>query len=204
MDVFKEKNFEKKQELIESAIIEFGNNGFEQASLNNILKETGISKGTFYYHFKNKEELYLFLLTSFAEEKMIFFKERLTPELLNQDFFTLLEKLVEYGLEFATQNPQMHKFTESFMKEKNSQIYHKLIEHFGEQRNDFLDSFIENAYNKGQLRHDISIQFQKSMISYLMAHVVEIVDILKVDDFKKVGNDLIKFIKNGFEYKKLE
>lgn len=197
MGELKEKQFEKKQELIDAAIEEFGNNGYDKASLNNILKEAGISKGTFYYHFKNKEGLYFYLLTSLAEEKMRFFQDRLTVELFNQDFFTIFEKIFEFALEFATQNPQLNKFTESYMKDKNSQIYQKIIDHFGDQRVDFFDSIIDKAYQKGELRQDISIAFQKRMISYLMAHVVEIADILKIEDFKKAGIELIKFIRHG-------
>ena len=48
-----------EEELIKAALIEFGDKGYENASLNNILKEAGISKGTFYYHFKNRRIIYI-------------------------------------------------------------------------------------------------------------------------------------------------
>ncbi|QVK17921.1 TetR/AcrR family transcriptional regulator [Mycoplasmatota bacterium] len=193
------KNFEKKQELIDAAIEEFGNNGYEKASLNNILKAAGISKGTFYYHFKNKEDLYFYLLTFMAEDKQKFFQDRLTMELFNQDFFTIFEKLIEFALEFATQNPQINKFAESYMKEKNNLIYQKIVEHFGDQRVDFFDAIIDKAYQKGEIRQDISIEFQKNMVYYLMTHVVEIADIIEIEDFKKASIELIKFIRHGLE-----
>jgi len=66
----KEKSFEKRQELINAAINEFSDKGYDNASLNNILKRTGISKGTFYYHFANKEDLYFYLVSLLVEEKI--------------------------------------------------------------------------------------------------------------------------------------
>ena len=46
MDEKKEKSFERLNELINAALIEFGDKGYDNASLNNILREAGISKGT--------------------------------------------------------------------------------------------------------------------------------------------------------------
>ena len=45
MEEKKERSFERRDELINAALIEFGDKGYENASLNNILKEAGISKG---------------------------------------------------------------------------------------------------------------------------------------------------------------
>ena len=48
--------FGKKEQLVEAALREFGRSSFEQASLNSILQEAGVSKGVFYHHFAHKEE----------------------------------------------------------------------------------------------------------------------------------------------------
>lgn len=48
---------ETRQKLLEAAKDEFLMHGFPSASLENILKNTGMTKGALYHHFKNKEEL---------------------------------------------------------------------------------------------------------------------------------------------------
>ena len=48
------KTFEHKQKLLDAALAEFNEYGYEQASINRILAQAGMSKGQFYYHFKNK------------------------------------------------------------------------------------------------------------------------------------------------------
>lgn len=46
-----------RQKLLEAAKEEFLIQGFPSASLDNILKNTGMTKGALYHHFKNKKEL---------------------------------------------------------------------------------------------------------------------------------------------------
>ena len=63
----------KKQELLlKSARNEFTNTSFENASINQIIKEAGISRGSFYMYFHDKEDLYFYLL---EQSKQFFEKE---------------------------------------------------------------------------------------------------------------------------------
>lgn len=45
--------------ILQSAIKEFGENGYDNSSLNTICTKYSISKGLIYHNFKNKDELYL-------------------------------------------------------------------------------------------------------------------------------------------------
>lgn len=47
----------KKRELLETAEKLFLEKGYEQTSIDDILKECGISKGGFYHYFKSKDEM---------------------------------------------------------------------------------------------------------------------------------------------------
>ncbi len=44
--------------------------GFGGASLNDILKETGVTKGAFFYHFKNKDDMALAILDRYLENDL--------------------------------------------------------------------------------------------------------------------------------------
>jgi len=67
-----ERSFQRKNELIEAALDEFTTKRYENVSLNKIIKNAGISKGTFYYHFKDKQALYIFLHESAYKAEMEF------------------------------------------------------------------------------------------------------------------------------------
>ncbi|MFZ0547977.1 MAG: TetR/AcrR family transcriptional regulator [Candidatus Promineifilaceae bacterium] len=50
---------EKRERILETAAKAFAVAGFEQASMNQILDEAGISKGAAYYYFDDKADLYV-------------------------------------------------------------------------------------------------------------------------------------------------
>lgn len=54
-----ERNALSKQKILEAALCEFGNNGYEKASLNTVCSAYDISKGNIYHYFKDKDEIYL-------------------------------------------------------------------------------------------------------------------------------------------------
>lgn len=54
-----EKNLQTRQKIIDSAISEFGEKSYGEASLNTVCSAGNISKGIIYHYFKDKDELYL-------------------------------------------------------------------------------------------------------------------------------------------------
>ncbi|WP_141505123.1 TetR/AcrR family transcriptional regulator [Paenibacillus luteus] len=48
---------ERKNEIMDTAEALFHSKGYDKTTINDILKEIGIAKGTFYYYFKSKEEV---------------------------------------------------------------------------------------------------------------------------------------------------
>ena len=48
----------KKKSILLTAFRMFAEQGYDGVSLNNIIKETGLTKGGVYYHFSGKEELF--------------------------------------------------------------------------------------------------------------------------------------------------
>lgn len=48
---------ERKNEILDTAARLFATKGYEKCTVNDILKEVNIAKGTFYYYFKSKEDV---------------------------------------------------------------------------------------------------------------------------------------------------
>lgn len=51
------RSAETKEKILKSAEILFKNQGFENTSIDSIVKIAGISKGSFYVHFNSKDEI---------------------------------------------------------------------------------------------------------------------------------------------------
>src|SRR5512135_1945561 len=58
---------ETRSRILDAAIKLFSSRGYNQASVDDICREAGISKGAFYHHFKSKQALFLALLDGWLE-----------------------------------------------------------------------------------------------------------------------------------------
>ena len=66
-DTFLRLNDDKKRKLLEASFKEFSLNNFNDVSINRIIKEAGISRGSFYMYFVDKKDLYFYLLEQYSE-----------------------------------------------------------------------------------------------------------------------------------------
>lgn len=65
-----EKGEKRKHELLQIAYRLFLSKGYEETSIDEIIEEAGIAKGTFYYHFESKEALLEALINKMISEKV--------------------------------------------------------------------------------------------------------------------------------------
>src|SRR5262245_47562099 len=53
-----QRSAERRQAIVDAALVEFSANGFAAARLEDIAARAGVAKGTIYLYFKDKEELF--------------------------------------------------------------------------------------------------------------------------------------------------
>ena len=58
----------KKEAILQAATILFSTKGFKDTSMNELCKMTGVAEGTIFYHFKNKQDLFLAVLEAIKWE----------------------------------------------------------------------------------------------------------------------------------------
>lgn len=83
---------EKKGRIFDAAVQEFSTRRFSEASVNQIINNASIPKGSFYQYFTGKEDIYLYMLEEISRQKqeLIKNKEALDPD---ADFFeTIIQK----------------------------------------------------------------------------------------------------------------
>jgi AcrR family transcriptional regulator len=59
---------ERKQQIFAAAITCFGRKGYHQTTMDDIVAESGLSKGALYWYFKSKKELFLSLFNEFMAQ----------------------------------------------------------------------------------------------------------------------------------------
>ncbi|MFS1514903.1 TetR/AcrR family transcriptional regulator [Bacillus sp. SCS-151] len=191
------KEFEHSDALMQAALNEFVEKGYDKASLNHILKTANMSKGSFYYHFNNKEDLYLNLIDMLIQKKQLFLAKVMNPSDYSKDIFSIFKTQIRIGMQFSNEYPDINRFANSFIKEKGTPIYEKALTRHNFQDNDQMNKLIEASYNKGEIRQTLPLEFVQSLIGFLFTNIVDVADMSKPDHYESSLNHLIDFLKNG-------
>jgi AcrR family transcriptional regulator len=200
----KEKSFERKQELLDAALEEFISQKYNDASINVIIKKAGISKGTFYYHFRDKQALYLFILESAVRAKWDFLRSEMAErasEFEGKDIFEKFKLQAEIGVRFAVSHPMYYKLGIMFGREKGNPIYEIAINHLGDDGEAVLEEMIQAAIEAGDFRSGFSNDFIQKVITHSMKDFDAIflnnpAD-FDLDKMLKNLNDYVDFMKYG-------
>lgn len=199
----KKKSFERKNELLEAALDEFTRKNYENTSLNTIIKSAGISKGTFYYHFQDKEALYLFLLETANKTKWKFIKNHrkeipCIPE--QNDIFEEFKIQAQIGMEFASRFPQYHRLSMMFVRERGNIIYDNAKSKLNLNTQSMMGEIVKRAMGNDEINPRFSEDFTVKILTHLFMNFDEIFH--EETDFhleKMVENlnNYVEFMKNG-------
>lgn len=105
-----------KEKILETALVEFADKGYEGSRVDRIAIEAGVNKALIYYHFKSKEELYVSTIN-------YLFKKSAPTELEIPSYLTVREKmllLIRHFTTFIHHNPIFVKLMDQAVKKSNS------------------------------------------------------------------------------------
>ncbi|UJL48139.1 TetR family transcriptional regulator [Virgibacillus sp. NKC19-16] len=110
----------KQQRILNAALKEFAENGYEQASTNRIVKNAGIGKGMLFYYFNNKKELYHYLI-DYAINVMIdeYFSLIDTKE---SDFVERLKQIAQVKSNYYYNHPDVSNFIGNIYLDDQAQL----------------------------------------------------------------------------------
>ena len=97
---------EKREKIIHAAVDEFAENGLETASTNRIVEHSGISKGSFYQYFEDKQDVFMYLLKVLEQEKLQYFKDKHPPS-TSLEPFAYFHWMIKTGMEFNSAYPRL-------------------------------------------------------------------------------------------------
>ena len=188
----------KKDDIIKAALNEFSKSTYDNASVNNIIKESQTSKGTFYHHFKNKEELYLHLADMVLRDKIAFFKnaEQTKHTQNSNNIFDLFHLQVEKSIDFSLAHPEYIVFSIQTRNEPNKIIQKKIFEKMGFVSSDYYYSIIKENIDKSIIRDDLPIDFTVKIISYMFTNFLSFMETLNC----KISIDNKDYIKEQYHY----
>ncbi len=164
----------------------FSINGFDETSVNDIVKEVGIAKGTFYHYFKSKDELLDQMIDIMMEGYQGIVNEIMEKDINGLEKLKLLfEKIYESKLK---EKEYLNSLMNFLLKKENEKIYQKLTR----KRFEFMDETFSKIIYQVKKEGNFKIENVEELSSHL------VVMLSYTGDIEKLLND------RGYREKMLE
>ena len=160
--------------LWNAALEAFATQAFREASLNEIIRKAGLNKGSFYYRFYDKLDLYLSLMERMAVEKLALISSQ-NIQGRGSDFFEDFRYMALLSLRFAQKEPRYLGLWRRFMTE-DEEIKRQLREEFGAMSQDAITAMVEISKVQGKIRKETSTVLVASIISALLNTIDQVID----------------------------
>ncbi|WP_067846105.1 TetR/AcrR family transcriptional regulator [Nocardia lijiangensis] len=99
-----ERGLRRIEEILRAAATVFADRGYEGATTNAVAAEAGISPGSLYQYFRNKDELAA-ALAEFYRERLVQFRDNVPAATEGLDLDTLLDQILGPLVEFNLAHP---------------------------------------------------------------------------------------------------
>ena len=131
---------ERKKEFIDVSVELFTEKGYENTSVDDIIKKMGVAKGLFYYYFKSKDEI-LYALVDQAVEDFV----KSIDEVMSMNYDSSIERFVALlgPNEFIAEGSKT--IMELFRKKKNRE-FHNL---FAKSATEYLEPAFKKTIIQG-------------------------------------------------------
>ena len=122
----------EQERILQAALEEFAKNGYRRASTNAIVKAAGIPKGTLFYYFGSKKNLFLYLVDGAVADYVSFVRaEKSEPPI---ELFERLLHREQVKLHFASSHPIIFRFFSKVFLDIPEEISEGLGSRFKEYR----------------------------------------------------------------------
>ncbi|MCJ7625564.1 MAG: TetR/AcrR family transcriptional regulator [Anaerolineaceae bacterium] len=150
MSVTAEGSEDRKNQILDAAVKVFTRLGFFKARMDDIVKESNLSKGTLYWYFKSKDDLILAIMERIFNPE---FKQLEEIAELNESPRALLGKFTDYIIEdLDRMMPLMPLFYDFFAMGLRNKSIRRLMGGFLHQFIDSLEPIILRGVEMGEFR----------------------------------------------------
>jgi len=176
---------DKREKIINAAVNEFAQNGLENASTNRIVENSGISKGSFYQYFEDKQDVFMYLLSVLEEEKMGYFRDKHPPS-TNLDTFEYFRWVLKAGMEFNSAYPRMTQAVSRVLLGEGL-YYGKDFARYREKTTRALEMMIQQAIQRGEVDPSVDVElavmvmdtWSNAISSYILKEGMKQKDMMK-------------------------
>lgn len=208
MERKKGKKNQKRKKILDKAWELFRKNGYEETKVEDITRELGVSKGSFYTYFKTKDEVLYEILERIKKEN----EERISKINVNQEPNKILEDYVISKMNYIVKllnnmkissinrnlsNSKLKNFFEELRKVSIEFIKKNIVEKFNKINGNKYNSEIISEFVYLAIEEFLYNEFVLKNFKNLESS--DLINIENTDKFENSLKEVIKFINNAFK-----
>jgi TetR/AcrR family transcriptional regulator len=182
--------------LQEAAINEFSMKKYEDASLNDILKNAGMSKGSFYHHFGDKFGLYLSMMGIIVRKKLSCFYPLIQEKTDSSDFFASLKDIMKSTMDFMLADERMHHFLNRVMEE-SVEFRNRLYDFFPYDYSRPFYEYISQAVKSGQINSSYPAELVAGIIEIMFSNLHKLINAGDPDELINIASQVVDILQYG-------
>ncbi|MFT9055602.1 MAG: TetR/AcrR family transcriptional regulator [Ethanoligenens sp.] len=184
---------QKREQIAAAARALFADFGYHAVSVAQIATKADVAKGTVYLYFKDKEELFLYLVQQFIDEMTCFVREVEQQNLsIAEKFHTVIYSLLKYRRE--------QKFLYRVMREARetqSSLARRVTAILDDEITQYIEKQLEQALQNGEVR-----PCNPKVLSFVIVHIYSTLAFEWEEqheplDERQVAESVSNFLKHG-------
>jgi TetR/AcrR family transcriptional regulator len=171
---------DKRERVLDAALSEFADQGYQAASLNRLVAQAGIAKGSLYQYFPNKEGVFYYVFRyalKMVRRTLLTVKE----ETLEEDFFTRLEKSLLAGVRFLREHPRIFNLYLKIQFDQNVPFRQEFLAAVRRHAAEYFASLVRRARARGELRPGVPLAATLFLLDAMFDRFLQAVAIPALD-----------------------
>lgn len=164
---------DKQRRILQAALREVAEHGYEKASVTRIVKGAGIATGSFYQYFEDLDDLFIYIALEAGRLKSEYIRKAL-EENSGKDLESVIRAMYLGGMRFGLEHEEYYHCAENLLQMKDNTLYRKMIAR-AEQSELALMIYqvVNQAIADGELNKAITPELFFKLLTGINATIIE-------------------------------
>lgn len=168
---------------MDAVIKEMGIHAYENLNIANIIRESNISRGSFYQYFSDKNDLFNYFYQYIGQKKIAYFGDLYILE-YDMPFLERFQKLYMSAFKFGSENPKILKAAKKIISSDHF-LNSQMMSQATVQANVLFTSLIKHDQKLGRIKTSVDAEL-------LAAFLMEFSNKITLEEYFKDEADLVK------------
>lgn len=155
----------RRKEILDAALDLFYTMGYDKTSINDIINKVGVTKGSFYYHFKSKDEILDIIALQQAEEMVAVFRKAAVEN--DKNSLEKINRIISDMQQYRAETKEKRfKLFEILDKSENLKLKQKVFENYMRLGKPIVGKIMEQGIKEGTFITDFSDELAEIYIHF--------------------------------------